>query len=235
MDKSERKSAFEARDKYRTQDQLLGTSGQRIIILPHEALQQDTVVSEANFGNGIKAEIMSCDGIVTAILKCNGQNIVAEDQPNELLGVHDFEHDGCHFIVTVVDESKLDDAAKAKYFKVALATFVQGCQQVIDNANLCFLSYAEVRNRNAKYIAIDRNEYVLKEGDLNKWWEPGSGSVHSFVASANSSTKGLGEVKFGDVLKPATYKAPAKHARGNVFDPNNGLGTIEWTGPGYLR
>ena len=231
MDKSERKSAFEARDKYRTQDQLLGTSGQRIIILPHEALQQDMCATEANFGNGIKAEIMLCDGIITAILKCNGQNIVAEDQPNELLGVHDFEHDGCHFIVTVVDESELDDDAKAKYFNVALATFVQGCQQRIDDANLCFLSRAEVRNRNTKYIAIDRNEYHLND----RKWEQGAGSVHSFVASAASSTKGLGEVKFGDVLKPATYKAPAKHARGNVFDPNNGLGTVEWTGPGYLR
>jgi hypothetical protein len=231
MDKSERKAAFEARDEFLTQDQLLGTSGQRIIILPHEALQQDMVMSEANFGNGIKAEIMLCDGVVTAILKCNGQNIVAEDQPNELLGVHDFEHDGCHFIVTVVDESELDDAAKAKYFKVALATFIQGCQQKIDDANLCFLAYAEVRNPNAKYIAIDKNEHVLRDGN----WESGSGSVHSFVASAASSTKGLGEVKFGDVLKPATYKAPAKHARGNVFDANNGLGTVEWTGPGYLR
>lgn len=39
----------------------------------------------------------------------------------------------------------------------------------------------------------------------------------------------------GDVLKPATYKAPAKHARGNIFDPQNGMGSMGPYGPAYLR
>ena len=49
-------------------------------------------------------------------------------------------------------------------------------------------------------------------------------SVHAFVDKTN-----------GDVLKPASWKAPAKHARGNIFDAKNGLGSMGPFGPAYLR
>ena len=49
-------------------------------------------------------------------------------------------------------------------------------------------------------------------------------SAHAFVDRTN-----------GDVLKPATFRAPAKHARGNIFDPQNGLGSMGEYGPAYLR
>jgi len=39
----------------------------------------------------------------------------------------------------------------------------------------------------------------------------------------------------GDVLKPATYKAPAKHARGNLFDSDGGVGKLTPYGPAYLK
>ena len=41
--------------------------------------------------------------------------------------------------------------------------------------------------------------------------------------------------KTGDILKPAGYKAPAKHARGNLFDSNSGLGSLTPHGPAYLK
>jgi hypothetical protein len=43
-------------------------------------------------------------------------------------------------------------------------------------------------------------------------------SVYCFVALQDNTTKALGHVVAGDIHKAATYKAPAKHARGNVFD-----------------
>jgi hypothetical protein len=43
-------------------------------------------------------------------------------------------------------------------------------------------------------------------------------SVYGFVALQDFETKGLGQVKFGDIHKAATWSAPAKHARGNVFN-----------------
>ena len=39
----------------------------------------------------------------------------------------------------------------------------------------------------------------------------------------------------GDVLKAASWNAPAKHARGNIFDENNGLKYMGPHGPAYLR
>ena len=39
-------------------------------------------------------------------------------------------------------------------------------------------------------------------------------TVHSFV-----------DLRNGDILMAATFNAPAKHARGNIFDHNCGVGT----------
>lgn len=39
----------------------------------------------------------------------------------------------------------------------------------------------------------------------------------------------------GDVLKPASWRAPAKHARENIFSDTNGLKGLTPYGPPYLR
>jgi hypothetical protein len=39
----------------------------------------------------------------------------------------------------------------------------------------------------------------------------------------------------GDVLKSASWAAPAKHARGNIYDEHNGLSRITPYGVEYLR
>ena len=53
-------------------------------------------------------------------------------------------------------------------------------------------------------------------------------SVHSFVVATPFDSK----FRRGDVLRPATWKAPARNkARGNVFDGNF---PMQWTGPLYL-
>ena len=59
-------------------------------------------------------------------------------------------------------------------------------------------------------------------------------SVHSFIVKEDMFTPG-GQLRFrkGDVLKAASWKAPAMNcARGNVLEGNY---PIEWTGPLYLR
>lgn len=49
-------------------------------------------------------------------------------------------------------------------------------------------------------------------------------SVHAFL-----------DRRTGDVLKPASWNAPAKNARGNIFNADNGLSCISAYGPAYMR
>ena len=53
-------------------------------------------------------------------------------------------------------------------------------------------------------------------------------SVKAFVVKEDG-----GRFKMGDILKPASWRAPAKNsARGNVLEAGY---AIQWTGPLYLR
>lgn len=52
----------------------------------------------------------------------------------------------------------------------------------------------------------------------------GRGNCYAFV-----------DLETGDILKPASWKAPAKHARGNIFDEQHGLGAVHVFGVNYLR
>ena len=61
-----------------------------------------------------------------------------------------------------------------------------------------------------------------------------SNSVYCFIALGDSETKTLGTVKLGDIMKPANWNAPAKHARGNVFLPYT-WGSAGKYGMEYLR
>lgn len=67
-----------------------------------------------------------------------------------------------------------------------------------------------------RYIRIDRI-------DLDHNQTP-SRSIHVFI-----------DKKTGDILKAAGYKAPAKHARGNIFDASNGMSEMTPYGANYLR
>ena len=56
-------------------------------------------------------------------------------------------------------------------------------------------------------------------------------SVWGFIAKKDGFHKGL-PMKVGDVFKPASWRAPAKHVRGSIFDTNTNW--FRWTGPNYL-
>lgn len=69
--------------------------------------------------------------------------------------------------------------------------------------------YAE---RGSRYIRIVRDE------------NGGSRSAFCFIDSQN-----------GDILKAAGWKAPAKHARGNIMTDTHGIERLGPYGPAYLR
>ena len=63
----------------------------------------------------------------------------------------------------------------------------------------------------SKYIKVIRND--------------GQTSVHSFIVNTSNDAK----FKYGDILKAASWRAPARNfARGNIFAKE--YGTISWTG-----
>jgi len=56
-------------------------------------------------------------------------------------------------------------------------------------------------------------------------------SCWGFISRVDGDLKGA-PIKKGDLLKAATWKAPAKHSRGNIID-----GTAQWGeyGPSYIK
>jgi len=53
-------------------------------------------------------------------------------------------------------------------------------------------------------------------------------SVWGFIVNTENDAK----FKYGDILKPAGWAAPARNkARGNIFED---LSWVQWTGPAYL-
>jgi hypothetical protein len=99
-----------------------------------------------------------------------------------------------------------------------LNTWLQGAQDIINNdyaknfptLNAPFLEMSDGR----RYIRVDR---VDNSGYRSR-------SIHVFI-----------DKKTGDILKAASYKAPAKHARGNIFDASWGLQEMTPHGASYLR
>jgi len=101
-------------------------------------------------------------------------------------------------------------------FDARFALFFDGCKQIYKrymetnypdwlDKGLEYEKFSFKNNR--KYIKVIRG-----------------GSVHCFVDKTN-----------GNVLMAASWNAPAKHARGNIFDDNNGLGCMNEYGPAYLK
>ncbi len=56
--------------------------------------------------------------------------------------------------------------------------------------------------------------------------------VWGFIAKVDGTHKGVPMLK-GDILKAATWRAPAKHSRGSIFDKEMHK-SFSWTGPNYL-
>jgi len=56
--------------------------------------------------------------------------------------------------------------------------------------------------------------------------------VWGFIAKVDGTHKGVPMLK-GDILKAATWSAPAKHSRGSIFDKEMHK-SFSWTGPNYL-
>lgn len=102
-------------------------------------------------------------------------------------------------------------------FDMALKTFVEGCQSI--HTKYMTREFPTLNRDTFEVKTSKRYAKVVRRGGEEFGW-----SVHCFVDITN-----------GDVLKAAGWKAPAKHARGNIFDEHNGLGRMGEYGPASLR
>jgi hypothetical protein len=96
----------------------------------------------------------------------------------------------------------------------------------------------------AAYLELIKNDYLnqISNQDMNDRFVKGlhvvegkkymkvvtGGSVHSFIVKESDD-----KFKKGDILKAASWNAPAKNkARGNIYDENI---MTSWTGAFYLK
>lgn len=61
---------------------------------------------------------------------------------------------------------------------------------------------------------VDGGKFVK----VNRSRVGGGRSVYCFIAKYDNETKALGKVKCGDLMKAASWRQPAKHARGNIIE-----------------
>jgi len=71
-------------------------------------------------------------------------------------------------------------------------------------------------------LRVDKGRKYIRLWDGTSAW--------GFISMFEGEYKGV-PIKEGDLLKPANWKSPAKHSRGNIFD---GTDKWEYYGPKYL-
>lgn len=103
----------------------------------------------------------------------------------------------------------------------AVEMFVKGAQKKIDDHYK-----KDLPNSEPDILKIQKGKRYIKVVQTRRGQK--GGSVWAFVDAQEGNT-------FGDILKPASWKAPAKHARGNVFDGSWGVNSVGVYGPAYLR
>ncbi len=111
-------------------------------------------------------------------------------------------------------------------------------QKALDylNGNPIVKSFIDKVNAERKehYKNLDwmngKTDLIVEIGNkFIRLWE-GNG-CWGFISRVDGDLKGA-PIKKGDLLKPATWKAPAKHARGNIMD---GSAQYSVYGPSYIK
>ena len=92
-------------------------------------------------------------------------------------------------------------------------------------------SYSETAEDH-QYVVADTGRKFLRIATVDR--NGHHRSVYCFIALTDGNTKSMGSYSKGDIMKPATWKSPAKHARGSVFADDFGLSCVGPYGVDYL-
>lgn len=153
---------------------------------------------------------MDFNGMVDAIVYYAYCNIHVNNDHNIIAPLADDHYASCRPAAEPVVEEAIVEEDEPD-FDTAFFSFFQGCAEINHiSSRLHFPN-----NPISEFSFKKGRRYMKVVRDT---------SVHCFV-----------DIQNGDVLKAASWNAPAKHARGNIFDDNNGLGSMGDYGPAYLR
>ena len=118
---------------------------------------------------------------------------------------------------------------------VAVDLLVEGCDELVELAKDDYKAWSDL---SSKYDGDTESRRKIKDDMISEYnreisYSDGSkyvkiitgNSVWGFVVRVHNDKK----FRFGDILKPAGWKTPARNfARGNVIDGN--FGGVSWTG-----
>ena len=116
-----------------------------------------------------------------------------------------------------------------QHFDTRFDSWLKACQEIVDRG------YDKYENLDPPVLSAQHGQKFIKIVRQSADPKCHDRSVHAFVVLEDSHTKTLGTLHRGDVLKPATWKTPARHARGNIFDDKQGIGHMSQYGPAYLK
>ena len=118
-----------------------------------------------------------------------------------------------------------------------ISALCNGCDELVELAKKDYRKWSELSSRYDGDTESRRTirDDMIEDYDRGIHYYAGSkyikivtgSSVWGFVVKVHDDKK----FKFGDILKPAGWKTPARNfARGNVIDKN--FGGVSWTGAG---
>lgn len=129
---------------------------------------------------------------------------------NDMLSSRDL----CFADATLLIELALD---KDEAYEGALRAFMNGAQELITKNHIANGYHGE-----PDFLALERGRRYDK---VTRAYGSSQGrSAHCFIDRTN-----------GDVLKTESWKKPAKHARGNIYDASNGVDAMGVYGARYLK
>lgn len=118
------------------------------------------------------------------------------------------------------------------------ASVLDRAQGFIEAVNRIF---ADANAKASEHMRDYHKPLEIRNGRVTGDWlvldhvSGGSRSVYCFIRLTAGENRTLGVMKVGDIHKPASFKIPAKHARGNVFSADFGASCAGVYGVAYLR
>lgn len=118
-------------------------------------------------------------------------------------------------------------------FNAALQTWLTAVQAKI-NAYFA-ANYTNLKPSVLELVHGDRYVRVISHDVSVSGIVSKSGSAFAFIDKTGGKIGKSLNHKRGDILKPASFRVPSPHSRGNIFNPDNGLSKVGVYGPDYLR